>query len=170
MERETIQQKIKKIAMRFKNCNYHYMSWVQLNECVGREDLELPIEDIEEVVSSKPVICYLLPPSGYFNIKQNGDTMTDNPLTAIVFIEQSEMDADGEANDIIIERMKHLAQCFIREMNKSGDFNFIDKEQIVYSVVNERSLDDAFAGICVTIPLEGKPFYLCGETTDFGFE
>lgn len=176
--RQTVQQRIKSIATRFKKCNYFYMNWAQLNAKIG--DLGLTEDEAElqeqerdkffEAASKKPVICYLLPPTGYFRVKNNGDALTDNPLTEIAFITRSEIDADGEVDDSRIEAMKYLAQLFIREMNKSGLFEPIDREQITYTIITEPRLDDAFVGISITIPLESKPFYLCGETTDFGFK
>jgi len=177
--RETVQQKIKKIASRFKGCNYVFMSWQQLNEKIDRlgeitereeELLSIESERLADAISEKPVICYLLPPTGFFKVKQNGNSLTDNPLVEIAFLTKSEMDEDGEIDDVRIEEMKMLAQMFLREMNNSGLFEIIDREQITYTIVNEPAMDDAYVGIAVTIPLESKPFIMCLPTTDFGFE
>ena len=157
-EKETFQQKVAKVAARFKDCHYYFLNWAQLNE-----QLDMYQDD-------KPVICFLLPPTGYFDIRQNGDTIVDNPVTEITFIAPGKMDQDTQIADVIIERMKYLAKCFLRELNKSGYFDIIDKTQITYETVLEPRTDDAYIGVTVTLPISDAPFYLCGETKDFGFE
>lgn len=158
MDIETTQQKIKSIAERFKGCHYCFMSWAQLNDA------------LTNITDDKPVICYLLPPTGTFKVKNNADALIDQPLTEISFLSLSKLDEDGEKDDLILAQMRYLAQCFLREMNKSGLFEMIDGVDIPYECVYQDRTDDTFIGITITLPLEAKPFYMCGETTDFDFE
>lgn len=153
-ERLSVQQRIKKIAEHFTACKYIFANWAQMN---------VELDRIEQ-----PTICYILPPSGMIVPERNAMQFTDRPLTQIAFLSPTDFDFDGEKNDEIVEMMKILAIMFVKEINKSELFEFID-EEIEYQVPYD-TMDDNVTGVVITLPIVEKPFSACCVNGDmFGY-
>lgn len=150
----SVQRRIKAVAEHFTGCEYRFMNWTQLN---------VELDRIE-----KPTICYILPPSGSLTPERGATIFTDRPETQIAFLAPTEFDFDGEENDDIIELMKLLAIMFIKELNRSGYFEFIDGEQIEYQVAYDTA-DDNVTGILVTLPIVEQPDLFCRMPDTFGY-
>lgn len=150
----SVQQRIKQVAQHFNGCEYFFMNWAQLN---------VELDKVE-----KPTICYILPPSGTITPEKGAMVFTDKPETQIAFLAPTELDFDGEENDEIIELMKLLAIMFIKEMNRSGLFEFIDGDPIEYQVPYD-TMDDNVTGIIVTLPISEQPDLFCRMPDTFGY-
>lgn len=151
----SVQQRIKAVAAHFTGCEYLFMNWAQINVEVDRIE--------------KPTICYILPPNGTLTPQRGASIFTDKPLTQIAFLAPTEFDFDGEENDEIIEMMKLLAIMFIKELNRSGYFEFIDGEEITYEVPYD-TMDDNLTGVIVTLPIAEQPDLFCRMPDTFGYK
>lgn len=152
----SVQKRIKQIASHFTGCNYFFANWQQLNEA------------LEEVKKGKPVICYILPPSGRLSIKHSATYFVDKPSTLIAFLVHTEVDFDGEENDELIEQMKSLFRSFLKVLNASGLFEPIDDEEISYDVAYDDT-DDCVTGILVNLPLVETTYAECALSDEFGY-
>ena len=115
---------------------YLFMNWAQANVAMG------------EVV--KPSIVYVLPPSGKLDFGYA--RVKDYPETQIGFLCPTDFDFDGADNDNVIERMKRLAIRFVKALNESEYFEFIEG-RLSYQVVYD-FLDQNVTGIVLSMPLE----------------
>ena len=119
--RQSVERKIASIAAKMEGVTYLFDNWATAN--VRLDKLEFP------------AIINLLPVSGSFRIGRT--QLKDCPDCMIAFADKTEFDFDGVENDGVIERMKALAVKFIRELNKSGLFEFISDE-VNYSVFYDK--------------------------------
>lgn len=150
----TVQRRIKEIAQRFKDCEYVFMNWAQLNEYA---------DDAE-----KPIICYILPPGGTLKPRLGGTQFIDRPNTMIAFLTRTKLDFKGEKNDDVVESMKSLAKLFINKMEQSGYFSSLDDTEIKYGVPYDK-LDDCLTGVVVTLDIELTDTIGCDFDYDFGY-
>lgn len=152
----SVQQRIKEVAKHFTKCKYCFANWSQLNVI------------LDEVEKDTPTICYVLPPSGTFDVSRGATQFVDKPFTQVAFLIATELDFDGEENDELVELMKLLAQMFVVAINESGLFDMIDDEEIVYQVPYDTA-DDNVTGVVVTLPIQENSRNLCRMPDMFGY-
>lgn len=97
-----------------------------------------------------PAIINLLPASGKFVISRT--QLRDCPNCMIAFVDKTAFDFDGVENDEVIERCKGYAVQFIRELNRSGLFEWVSDE-VPYSVFYDK-LDVNVTGIVIELKLK----------------
>lgn len=136
-QRKSVEGKLKDIA----NEKFPEMSWVFDDwKSIDRKLSKLPL----------PAIVCVMPVSGTLTFK-NG-RVKDKPNCYLVFLDKVQKDADGDDNEEVYTRMKDEAVRFVKELNKSGQFEQIDGE-IPYDVISE-GMSDVLTG--VGIPLSIK--------------
>lgn len=143
----TVEKKIHAIVDSMNvDAEYLFMNWAQANVAISN--------------ITKPTIVYVLPPSGKLHI--NYARAYDQPETQIAFIAPTDFDFDGDKNDGIIEYMKRLAVRFIKTLNESEMFEYIEGN-IPYQVVYDY-LDQNMTGIVITLKLEEQEgISICGD-------
>lgn len=139
----TVEEKIKSVVDQM-GINYIFENWTTANVVLDS--------------STFPVMLNVLPVSGKFNVGKT--QLKDCPNCMLAFLDKIELDANGIENDAVIERMKSLAKDFIKRMNSSGLFDYLEGE-IPYSVVYDK-LDVNVAGIVIELQIkETSGFSLC---------
>lgn len=142
--RQSVERKIASVAAKLEGVTYLYDNWATANVRLDRLEF--------------PAIINLLPVSGRFDISRT--QLRDCPECMIAFADKTRFDFDGVENDEVIERCKALAVRFIRELNKSGLFEWTSTD-IRYSVFYDK-LDVNITGIVVELNLkEVKGVPLC---------
>lgn len=134
--RQSVERKIASVAAKLEGVTYLYDNWATANVRLDRLEF--------------PAIINLLPVSGQFDISRT--TLRDCPDCMIAFADKTRFDFDGVENDEVIERCKALAVRFIRELNKSGLFEWTSTD-ISYSVFYDK-LDVNITGIVVELRLK----------------
>lgn len=134
--RQSVERKIASVAAKLEGVTYLYDNWATANVRLDRLEF--------------PAIINLLPVSGQFDISRT--TLRDCPDCMIAFADKTRFDFDGVENDEVIERCKALAVRFIRELNKSGLFEWTSTD-ILYSVFYDK-LDVNITGIVVELRLK----------------
>lgn len=133
----TVESKVKAVAESLGDgVQYLFMNWAQANVAM------------DEVV--KPSVVYVLPPSGTLDFDYA--RVKDYPETQIGFLCPTDFDFDGTENDNVIERMKRLAIRFVKALNESECFEWIEGK-LSYQVVYD-FLDQNVTGIVLSIPLK----------------
>lgn len=140
---KTIEQKIKSVIDGM-GVLYLFENWATANVELDR--------------SAFPVVLNVLPVSGKFSVGKT--QLKDCPNCMFAFLDEIDLDVSGVENDAVIERMKILAKEFIKEMNKSGLFEYLEGD-FPYSVVYDK-LDVNVTGIVVEMQVkECSGFSLC---------
>lgn len=134
--RQSVERKIASVAAKLEGVTYLYDNWATANVRLDRLEF--------------PAIINLLPVSGRFDISRT--QLRDCPECMIAFADKTRFDFDGVENDEVIERCKALAVRFIRELNKSGLFEWTSTD-IRYSVFYDK-LDVNVTGIVVELNLK----------------
>lgn len=134
--KESVERKIASVAAKLEGVTYLYDNWATANVRLDRLEF--------------PAIINLLPVSGRFDISRT--QLRDCPECMIAFADKTRFDFDGVENDEVIERCKALAVRFIRELNKSGLFEWTSTD-IRYSVFYDK-LDVNITGIVVELNLK----------------
>ena len=134
--KESVERKIASVAAKLEGVTYLYDNWATANVRLDRLEF--------------PAIINLLPVSGRFDISRT--QLRDCPECMIAFADKTRFDFDGVENDEVIERCKALAVRFIRELNKSGLFEWTSTD-IRYSVFYDK-LDVNITGIVVELRLK----------------
>lgn len=134
--RQSVERKIASVASKLEGVTYLYDNWATANVRLDRLEF--------------PAIINLLPVSGQFDISRT--TLRDCPDCMIAFADKTRFDFDGVENDEVIERCKALAVRFIRELNRSGLFEWTSTD-IPYSVFYDK-LDVNITGIVVELRLK----------------
>ena len=119
--RQSVERKIASVAAKLEGVTYLYDNWATANVRLDRLEF--------------PAIINLLPVSGQFDISRT--TLRDCPDCMIAFADKTRFDFDGVENDEVIERCKALAVRFIRELNRSGLFEWTSTD-IHYSVFYDK--------------------------------
>ena len=133
--KQSVERKIASVAEKL-GITYLYENWGTAN--VRLDKLELP------------AIINLLPASGRFVIGKT--QLRDRPNCMIAFADKTKFDFDGVENDEIIERCKAYAVQFIRELNRSGMFEFVSDE-VPYSVFYDK-LNVNVTGVVIELSLK----------------
>lgn len=135
----TVELKIRNIVKAMQcGANYMFKNWAQANV------------ELDRVTG--PTIIYVLPPAG--NLDFHYMQVKDSPEVQIAFVSPIEMDFDSTDNEDVIEQMKRLCIKFIKAVNDSGLFEYIDGK-LEYKVLYDR-LDDNVTGIVIEPPLKEK--------------
>lgn len=132
----SVERKIASVAEKIDGINYIYDNWATANIRLDKEAL--------------PVIINILPVSGRFNISRT--QLRDCPNCMIAFADKTNFDFDGVENDAIIDRCKSYAVKFIKELNKSGLFEWLSDE-VPYSIFYDK-LDVNITGIVIELKLK----------------
>lgn len=128
----TVEGKVRKVVeSMLADVDYYFMNWAQAN---------VQLDQIK-----KPTIVYVLPATGVMDVSWG--QIKDKPETFIAFVDNSELDFEGEDNDCVIERMKRLAMRFVKALNESGLFEIIEGN-LPYSVLYDH-LDQNVTGIVI---------------------
>lgn len=128
----TVEGKVRKVVeSMLADVDYYFMNWAQAN---------VQLDQIK-----KPTIVYVLPATGVMDVSWG--QIKDKPETFIAFVDNSELDFEGEENDCVIERMKRLAMRFVKALNESGLFEIIEGN-LPYSVLYDH-LDQNVTGIVI---------------------
>ena len=134
--KESVERKIASVAAKLEDVTYLYDNWATANVRLDRLEF--------------PAIINLLPVSGRFDISRT--QLRDCPECMIAFADKTRFDFDGVENDEVIERCKALAVRFIRELNKSGLFEWTSTD-IRYSLFYDK-LDVNITGIVLELNLK----------------
>lgn len=132
----SVERKMASVAEKLKGITYLFDNWATANVRLDKMPL--------------PAIINLLPVSGKFIISRT--QLRDCPNCMIAFADKTEFDFDGKENDAIIERCKEHAVNFIRELNKSGLFEWVSDE-VPYSIFYDK-LDVNVTGIVIELKLK----------------
>ena len=132
----SVERKMASVAEKLKGITYLFDNWATANVRLDKMPL--------------PAIINLLPVSGKFIISRT--QLRDFPNCMIAFADKTEFDFDGKENDTIIERCKEHAVNFIRELNKSGLFEWVSDE-VPYSIFYDK-LDVNVTGIVIELKLK----------------
>ena len=132
----SVERKMASVAEKLKGITYLFDNWATANVRLDKMPL--------------PAIINLLPVSGKFIISRT--QLRDCPNCMIAFADKTEFDFDGKENDTIIERCKEHAVNFIRELNKSGLFEWVSDE-VPYSIFYDK-LDVNATGIVIELKLK----------------
>lgn len=89
--------------------NFAFEDWTTLNQVLDKTPL--------------PAIAYILPASGEFNFTSG--FIKDNQNGMLAFLDKAVIDANGNDDDCIVDKMKLLAKKFIVELNKTNHFESI---------------------------------------------
>lgn len=132
----SVERKIASIAEKLEGVTYLFDNWVTANVRLDKMPL--------------PAIINLLPASGKFVISRT--QLRDCPNCMIAFVDKTAFDFDGVENDEVIERCKGYAVQFIRELNRSGLFEWVSDE-VPYFVFYDK-LDVNVTGIVIELKLK----------------
>lgn len=145
----TVEGKIRKVVESMnEDVEYLFYDWARANVELDRID--------------KPTIVYVLPPSGDFYISSHLQEIRDFPEAQIAFLSRTDFDFECDENDAIVEQMKRLCIRFIKALNNSGYFAYIEGK-LPYQVLYDK-LDDNVTGIVITPTLEEEEgVSLCDE-------
>lgn len=133
----SVERKIKSVVEAMNgSINYLFANWAQANVAIGKVE--------------GPTIIYVLPASGDLDVSWR--EIKDGPEAKIAFVDKTEFDFDGEENDEIIERMKHLCYQFIKQLNESDLFEQIEG-RVHYQVIYNH-LDENITGILITLTIK----------------
>lgn len=132
----SVERKMASVAEKLKGITYLFDNWATANVRLDKMPL--------------PAIINLLPVSGKFIISRT--QLRDCPNCMIAFADKTEFDFDGKENDTKRERCKEHAVNFIRELNKSGLFEWVSDE-VPYSIFYDK-LDVNVTGIVIELKLK----------------
>ena len=133
--KESVERKVAAIVAQMEGLTYIFDNWATAN--VRLSDLPMP------------AMINVLPVSGKFSIGKQ--QIVDSPNCMFAFADLADMDIDGVENDEVIERCKTRAKEFIKRVNASGEFEYVDGD-IFYSVFYDR-LDVNVTGITIEVKL-----------------
>jgi hypothetical protein len=135
----SVERKINKVIQKMdRGLTYIFDNWATANIRIDK----LPL----------PAVINVLPVSGSFNVTAR--KMKDYPNCMLAFIDKTDLDFDGEENDVVLERCKNLAMEFILTANESELFDPIEGD-VPYSVIYDK-MDVNVTGIVIEIQLKEK--------------
>ena len=83
-----------------------------------------------------PAIIMILPVSGVLQFGQHG-RIKDAENTIVAFVDKVPKEADGRDNEVVYNEMKVAARAFVRRLNESGYFNYIQGD-VPYNTIIEQ--------------------------------
>lgn len=90
-----------------------------------------------------PVGIYIQPVAGTMNVSEAG-RVTDAPSCLVAFADEMPFDYKGEEAQAIAERLKGLAEEFVRRVNDSGEL-----KPIVGNIAYDIAFDSFDCNLCV---------------------
>lgn len=98
-----------------------------------------------------PAIIMVLPVSGVLQFGQHG-RIKDAENTIVAFVDKVPKEADGRDNEVVYNEMKVAARAFIRRLNESGYFNYIQGD-VPYNTIIEQ-LSSIVTGVALQLQLK----------------
>lgn len=98
-----------------------------------------------------PAIIMVLPVSGVLQFGQHG-RIKDAENTIVAFVDKVPKEADGRDNEIVYNEMKVAARAFVRRLNESGYFNYIQGD-VPYNTIIEQ-LSSIVTGVALQLQLK----------------
>jgi hypothetical protein len=98
-----------------------------------------------------PAIIMILPVSGVLQFGQHG-RIKDAENTIVAFVDKVPKEADGRDNEVVYNEMKVAARAFVRRLNESGYFNYIQGD-VPYNTIIEQ-LSSIVTGVALQLQLK----------------
>lgn len=98
-----------------------------------------------------PAIIMILPVSGVLQFGQHG-RIKDAENTIVAFVDKVPKEADGRDNEVVYNEMKVTARAFVRRLNESGYFNYIQGD-VPYNTIIEQ-LSSIVTGVALQLQLK----------------
>lgn len=98
-----------------------------------------------------PAIIMVLPVSGVLQFGQHG-RIKDAENTIVAFVDKVPKEADGRDNEVVYNGMKVAARAFVRRLNESGYFNYIQGD-VPYNTIIEQ-LSSIVTGVALQLQLK----------------
>ena len=98
-----------------------------------------------------PAIIMVLPVSGVLQFGQHG-RIKDAENTIVAFVDKVPKEADGRDNEVVYNEMKGAARAFVRRLNESGYFNYIQGD-VPYNTIIEQ-LSSIVTGVALQLQLK----------------
>jgi hypothetical protein len=98
-----------------------------------------------------PAIIMVLPVSGILQFGQHG-RIKDAENTIVAFVDKVPKEADGRDNEVVYNEMKVAARAFVRRLNESGYFNYIQGD-VPYNTIIEQ-LSSIVTGVALQLQLK----------------
>ena len=98
-----------------------------------------------------PAIIMILPVSGVLQFGQHG-RIKDAENTIVAFVDKVPKEADGRDNEVVYNEMKVAARAFVRRINESGYFNYIQGD-VPYNTIIEQ-LSSIVTGVALQLQLK----------------
>lgn len=98
-----------------------------------------------------PTIIMVLPVSGVLQFGQHG-RIKDAENTIVAFVDKVPKEADGRDNEVVYNEMKVAAREFVRRLNESGYFNYIQGD-VPYNTIIEQ-LSSIVTGVALQLQLK----------------
>lgn len=98
-----------------------------------------------------PAIIMVLPVSGVLQFGQHG-RIKDAENTIVAFVDKVPKEADGRDNETVYNEMKVAARAFVRRLNESGYFNYIQGD-VPYNTIIEQ-LSSIVTGVALQLQLK----------------
>ena len=98
-----------------------------------------------------PAIIMVLPVSGVLQFGQHG-RIKDAENTIVAFVDKVPKEADGRDNETVYNEMKVAAREFVRRLNESGYFNYIQGD-VPYNTIIEQ-LSSIVTGVALQLQLK----------------
>lgn len=98
-----------------------------------------------------PAIIMVLPVSGVLQFGQHG-RIKDAENTIVAFVDKVPKEADGRDNEVVYNEMKVAARAFVRRLNESGYFDYIQGD-VPYNTIIEQ-LSSIVTGVALQLQLK----------------
>ena len=98
-----------------------------------------------------PAIIMILPVSGVLQFGQHG-RIKDAENTIVAFVDKVPKEADGRDNEVVYNEMKVAARAFVRRLNESGYFDYIQGD-VPYNTIIEQ-LSSIVTGVALQLQLK----------------
>lgn len=98
-----------------------------------------------------PAIIMILPVSGVLQFGQHG-RIKDAENTVVAFVDKVPKEADGRDNEAVYQDMKVAARAFVKRLNESGYFDYIQGD-VAYNVIYEQ-LSSIVTGVALQLRLK----------------
>lgn len=134
----TIEDKVKEIVGEyFSGFSFVFEDWNTADTKLDKVEL--------------PAIIMVLPVSGVLQFGQHG-RIKDAENTIVAFVDKVPKEADGRDNEVVYNEMKVAAREFVRRLNESGYFNYIQGD-VPYNTIIEQ-LSSIVTGVALQLQLK----------------
>lgn len=98
-----------------------------------------------------PAVAELLPLKGSFDLKF--ESVKDSQEITLLFLDVDQKTVDSEKTAEIVDRMKSKALEFVKALNETDEFEFIDGVTLQYYTI-VKQFDKCLSGIEITLNLK----------------